>query len=40
MAALDGLKVTTLEPVEFKQSVGADDLSSLNALADAMASKI
>ena len=40
MAALDGLKVTTLEPVEFKQSVGADDLSRLNALADAMASKI
>ena len=40
MAALDGLKVTTLEPVEFKQSVGADDLSNLNALADAMASKI
>ena len=40
MAALDGLKVTTLEPVEFKQSVGADDLSSLNALADAIASKI
>lgn len=40
MAALDGLKVTTLEPVEFKQSVGANDLSSLNALADAMASKI
>ncbi|MSS18220.1 FprA family A-type flavoprotein [Sodaliphilus pleomorphus] len=40
MTALDGLKVTTLEPVEFKQSVGADDLSSLNALADAMASKI
>ena len=40
MAALDGLKVTTLEPVEFKQSVGADDLSSLNVLADAMASKI
>lgn len=40
MAALDGLNVTTLEPVEFKQSVGADDLSSLNALADAMASKI
>ena len=40
MAALDGLKVTTLEPVEFKQSVGAGDLSSLNALADAMASKI
>lgn len=40
MAALDGLKVTTLEPVEFKQSVGAYDLSSLNALADAMASKI
>lgn len=40
MAALDGLKVTTLEPVEFKQSVGTDDLSSLNALADAMASKI
>ena len=40
LAALDGLKVTTLEPVEFKQSVGADDLSSLNALADAMASKI
>ena len=40
MAALDGLKVTTLEPVEFKQSVGADELSRLNALADAMASKI
>lgn len=40
MAALDGLKVTTLEPVEFKQSLGADDLSRLNALADAMASKI
>ena len=40
MAALDGLKVTTLEPVEFKQSVDVDDLSNLNALADAMASKI
>ncbi len=40
MAALDGLKVTTLEPVEFKQSVGIEDISRLNALADAMAGKI
>lgn len=40
MTALDGLKVTTLEPVEFKQSMSNDDISKLNALADAMAGKI